>query len=155
MATKIVTEPAQVEVKVIGIAEPKGSAKAFIVNKGKPTQRAIVTSDNPRLKDWEHAIQRAVGLECDSQLLGPIAVIATFYLPRPKAAAKAKFHQTKPDLDKLVRSLNDAVNRVAFEDDKLIVSIHAHKCYVQPGELPHVRVRIEGFRPQRELPLHA
>lgn len=46
----------------------------------------------------------------------------------------------KPDIDNIVKSILDALNGVAFEDDKQIVEISVKKLY---AEMSSVKVRIE------------
>lgn len=127
-----------------GVSQPKGSTKPFMP---KGARFPVTTSDNPRLKDWQHAIQRAAGLEFDLQVQGPIALLATFYLPRPKSIKLGSWHLKKPDLDKLTRAVGDALTGTAYKDDSEIVSIHTHKCYALDGTVPRARIVVEGFRP--------
>ena len=62
----------QIAFTVYGEAQPKGSARAFIPRGWK---RAVVTSDNPKLKSWEHTIRQtlqAVMVETDRETLDAI-----------------------------------------------------------------------------------
>jgi Holliday junction resolvase RusA-like endonuclease len=44
-------------------------------------------------------------------ITGPIGLEVVFYLPRPKTAPKGRtFHRTKPDLDNLLKSVEDALD---------------------------------------------
>lgn len=48
--------------------------------------------------------------------------------------------RTKPDLDNVVKTLFDALNKVAYTDDNLIYDLHAIKSY---GEVPKVEMIID------------
>jgi Holliday junction resolvase RusA-like endonuclease len=119
-----------------GIPAPKGSAKAFV--RGR---RAIVVNDCERTKPWQavvmHAAIEAMG---GARLMatGPMTVGLEFRLPRPKALLKRdgtprderKTPAVKPDLDKLVRAILDAITEAgAWVDDGQVVSVYATKVY--------------------------
>jgi crossover junction endodeoxyribonuclease RusA len=93
------------------------------------------------LGDWRHAIsdecRRAMsGLPA---LGGPVRVLATFYLPRPKGHYRSDgetlrptspaFPSGRPDVDKLARAALDALTQVAFDDDAQVVELIAAKEY--------------------------
>jgi Holliday junction resolvase RusA-like endonuclease len=127
---------------VRGVPQPKGSTRAFNI----PGLKApVVTSANPNLKHWQIAVANAVSRECYQVLEGPIRVTAKFQLPRPASRKKALYHQTKPDLDKLIRAINDAMTKIAYKDDSQVVSIGASKRYCMGDELPGVNIQLESF----------
>lgn len=115
--------PGAIAFTVTGIAQAQGSARAFMPKGGR---FPVVTSSNPKLRGWRHLVADAAGravAEAGGQLIaeGAVRVIAAFYLPRPKAiGAKAVPHVKAPDLDKLQRSLGDAMSGVVFRDDSQI-----------------------------------
>ena len=54
--------------------------------------------------------------------------------PRPPSlAAKVREPAKRPDLDKLVRAVKDALTKVLWHDDGQVVEILARKFYAQPG----------------------
>ena len=127
-----------------GVPQPKGSAKAFIP---KGWKRAIVTSDNPKNKGWQQIVAEAATTalaEAGGQMVeGPVSLVVDFFLPKPKSAPrKAIPHLKKPDLDKLVRSVKDALTKVAWADDSQVVRITASKTYAPVGHAPGVRVEV-------------
>lgn len=119
---------------VFGVAQPKGSARAFMP---KGAKFPVVTSDNPNLKGWEATIrgelQRVMeqtdGRTLAAIFLAPVAVGLRFHLPRPKSKKKAKYPVTKPDVDKLARAAIDALSGVAFKDDNQVIAVQARKVY--------------------------
>lgn len=87
---------------------------------------------------------------------GPLRLTCEFRLQRPKShhtgsdrerAVKPAFqrvmHLASPDLDKLVRAINDALTGVVSLDDAQIVEIRAEKRYVGAGEHPGVWIVVE------------
>lgn len=128
-------EPRRVTFTVYGIPKPKGSARGFVVMKAGKA-RAIVTSDNKSLKSWEHSVrdaaQHAVG---EHFFTAAVRLEIHFWFPRPKSVSvkKRPHFTTKPDLSKLVRGAEDALNGVLFKDDSQVVVIAASKRYVDDG----------------------
>jgi Holliday junction resolvase RusA-like endonuclease len=143
---------------VHGVPQPKGSAKAFIP---KGWRRAIVTSDNTKNKGWQQLVAEAASLaiddrlasECQFRLIETSALLrVAFYLPRPKAIKdKLVPHTKKPDLDKLVRSVKDALSKVAWRDDSLVVEIAASKAYARPGEPPRAEISVSECESKRTV----
>lgn len=64
-------------------------------------------------------------------LTGPLQLEVTFVLPRPKTAPKRRTQpEVKPDLDKLLRALGDALTLTgAWIDDGQVTRIAASKIY--------------------------
>jgi Holliday junction resolvase RusA-like endonuclease len=134
-----------VQFMAYGIPQPKGSTKGFVVRgkNGKP--RAAITSDNTRLKPWadvvRHEAQRAAGAFFAGPGV-PVIVSVHFRLPRPKSTPRHVTHQTKkPDLDKLVRGILDALTGVLFADDSQVVEIATSKAFADGP--PWAMVRVE------------
>lgn len=130
---------------VIGLPVPQGSKSARVFN-----GRAILTDgfgDRPRrLKEWRQAIAAAAsawmaenGLESPQD--GPLALTATFFMPRPKTAAKRLFPAVAPDADKLARSCLDALTGVVYTDDSRVVDLFVQKRYASNSP-PRVEIDI-------------
>lgn len=154
----------RIEFTVIGLPEPKGSTRSFAFHakdkytgqpmyvNGKPVLRAATTSDNPKLKDWQHAVasgaHRALEQVPEPEralLVGPVAIDVVFELPRPKSAPKSRTaHTTRPDLDKLLRAVKDALTNVLWRDDGQVTEIRARKRYAEMQQHPRVFVAVEG-----------
>lgn len=125
----------EVRFTVHGTPQPKGSARAFVP---KGWTRAVVTSANPNLKNWEALVrtelQRVMTTTSPAVLAelfeAPVSVTLIFRVARPKSLPKRVVHATKkPDLDKLVRGAIDAMNGVLFRDDAQVVAIGTRKLY--------------------------
>ncbi len=135
----------QLSFVVWGVAQPKGSARAFVP---KGWTRAVVTSDNPKNKGWQQLVAEAAGRAKDQAgaalMAGPVRLTVAFYLPRPKSLAKKVQHHTKkPDLDKLIRSVKDGLTRVVWADDSQVVDVQAVKRYADVGISPHAVVSVD------------
>jgi len=119
-----------IEFFVPGTPVPKGSAKAFVV-KG----RAVVTQDNgSKQKPWASSISYTAQQVMQGQrpFQGPIEIGLLFIMPRPKGhygsgkncyqikTSSPVHHVVKPDLDKLVRCVKDALTGVVWGDDSQV-----------------------------------
>ncbi|HWP71907.1 MAG TPA: RusA family crossover junction endodeoxyribonuclease [Gemmatimonadaceae bacterium] len=149
------------EFQVWGVAQPKGSMKAFY----RPGMKfPIVTDSNRSAKSWaqlvaegaNHALAQLPPAD-RGVLEGPVRLSMAFYLPRPKKFAKRAdaAHLTAPDWDKLARCVGDSLTHVCYRDDKQVVEAVVGKFYAGIGEPPHVTVRVEstgGVRPMAVRP---
>jgi Holliday junction resolvase RusA-like endonuclease len=126
---------------VYGKPEPQGSIRAFMVG-GKPR----LTSDNAKLKPWRQQVALSALAERKGEVLQrdvPVVLEVLFCLDRPKSAAKRELPTVKPDLDKLMRAVKDALKGILYEDDSQVVTIEAHKCYSSP-QRTEIRLKAKG-----------
>jgi Holliday junction resolvase RusA-like endonuclease len=134
---------------VLGAAQPKGSARGFIP---KGWKRPIITSDNPKNKGWQQLVAEAASHAIQQELSfrlfeAAVSLDVTFYLPRPKSIRDRDVpHLKKPDLDKLVRSVKDALSKVVWQDDSQVTAIMAAKRYAAPGESPRAVIVVDKIR---------
>lgn len=140
---------------VVGLAQTKGSARAFVIpGKGGARPRAIVTNDNPKAKGWQQTIANCAAIELQRRVHGgrmfegAVALDVTFALPRPKKFLTPKYagvavpHVTRPDADKLLRVVKDALSRVAWHDDAQVTDVVVKKRYCAAGEFPRAIIRV-------------
>ena len=139
---------------VPGTALPAGSKRAFIVrDKATGRPRPVVTDTSGASgKRWRAAIQLAAGTaRPNGPLTGPLSVVGTFILPRPRAhyAASGKLRmgapivsEVRPDLDKLGRMLLDALTGVVWRDDAQVARLHLMKRYAGPNDTVGVQVSV-------------
>lgn len=76
---------------------------------------------------------------------GPLAVKVVFLFPRTtkhKANGPREWRPKKPDIDNLQKSLFDALNQLAWQDDNQICSVIAEKQTANGEESPCVLVAI-------------
>jgi len=137
---------------VVGKPEPKGSTKAFMP---KGARFPVVTSDNPKLKDWQTQVRLVVSqIPALVREAGPVKLTVQFRLAAPQDVERVQRrkgialpHLKKPDLDKILRSVKDALTSAgAYKDDAQVVEVHATKSYVTPGEPPKAWIALESAR---------
>jgi len=143
---------------VYGVAQPKGSAKAFMP---KGARFPVVTNDNTQGRGWQQLVadgaSRAIA-ECGWRLLDDaVRLSVAFSLPRPKKYQRRGVeprHVTKPDLDKLTRAVGDALTGVAWRDDSQVVELMTTKRYAAIDAPPSVEVWVDAAAtPVHSLPL--
>lgn len=132
---------------VYGKAEAQGSARAFMPKGGR---FPVVTHDNPRVRGWRDRIADAASraLNGSGQFAnGPVRIVAEFYLPRPKSLPKRRTppHMKAPDVDKLARSLGDALSGVLYRDDSQVVQMKVSKFYAGVGESPRAVIAVTAL----------
>ena len=125
----------QVSFTVLGHPQPQGSARAFVP---KGWTRAVVTSDNSKLKPWRqdvsaHAMEARAKAGYEEPTLQAVSVVVTFFFDRPKSASKKVVHKTtKPDVDKLARGILDSLTGIVFKDDSQVIEISCRKHFGCP-----------------------
>lgn len=73
---------------------------------------------------------------------GPIRARLRFYFKKPKSRSRAALMDRKPDLDNLVKSILDGLERAgAITNDSRVVSIDAQKDYGDPRAEVELYVR--------------
>jgi len=141
--------------RVVGVAQPKGNLRAY-----RGTN--ILTDANKSLKGWQilvaaaasHAIQRLEPTD-RAMLAGAVGLTIAFYFPRPRSLKRSIVANIRrPDLDKCVRAIQDALERVVYFDDAQIVNLVAAKRYAQPDESPYVDISIAPAAGQHPLASH-
>lgn len=117
---------------VEGTPIPQGSKTATVIN-----GRAVMFEANKKHKTWRDHVRATVGkLEIPSTQ--PVRVELTFWFEKPKTV-KRQHPSVKPDIDKLSRSVLDAITGGVFKDDSQVVILNARKEY---GEKAGVLIRV-------------
>jgi crossover junction endodeoxyribonuclease RusA len=119
--------PRRMKLFVPGVPVPQGSMSVF--------NGRVVHQKSKALKDWRSLIAAAY---IGDQNLGPIQVELLFVMPRPRSVTR-EYPCVKPDLDKLCRSVLDALTGMAYKDDSQVVSLVARKVY---GPLTGVEITV-------------
>jgi Holliday junction resolvase RusA-like endonuclease len=138
-----------IEVIVRGIPAPQGSKRH--VGNGR------MIESSKAVGPWREAVraQTQARMNGHPPLLGPVAVRAWFWLPRPQSHYRtgrnahllrdgAPARPTgKPDIDKLERAIFDALtDGGAWKDDAQVVEVTKRKLYVLPGLTPGCKIEI-------------
>lgn len=124
---------------VLGTPQPGGSKRAF-----RSGNRVLVTDSNPRAAQWKRAVAEAA-IESGAVMEdGPVSVRMVFYVARPKShygtgrnserirPGAPQFPESRPDVLKLARPVEDALTGIAYRDDSQTVSLTLEKRYGTP-----------------------
>lgn len=120
----------RLDFEVYGTPGTAGSKRAS-VRGGK----AVIFSDSKKIAPWRQDVVAAARAAMPAgwvPMSGPIVLVLTFWLPRPKGAPKTTDILPKGglDIDKLMRGTADAMtNAGVWVDDSQVVSAHLFKFY--------------------------
>lgn len=80
----------------------------------------------------------------------PLKVVLEFHMPIPASWAKIKKktalykpHTSRPDIDNLLKFVNDSLNQILWVDDAIIYEMHVRKIY---SDTPKTRILVEPYR---------
>lgn len=117
-----------ITLEILGHPSPQGSKRGML---NRHTGQVVVieggsNTGRERLKTWRQDIIDACHDYMSNHpydpplpLAGPLNVIVTYRLPRPKSAPKKRLWPTvKPDLVKIHRSTEDAMKLAGLYDDE-------------------------------------
>jgi Holliday junction resolvase RusA-like endonuclease len=148
----------KLSVRVPGIPIPQGSMRGFVVG-----GRAVLTSDNPRLRSWRNDLAAALfAARSGPPMTGAVVLKVWFFLPRPAShygrhgrllpSAPARPIGARDDLDKLVRAIGDAATVAGvWRDDGQVVDCHSSKRWADSDAIanaeggPGVLIKIAEF----------
>lgn len=137
-----------ISLRVVGVPAPQGS-KSAIVQGGRARVIEGKGAGRQRHEDWRRAVDTAarawLAEHPQPALDEPVAVAITFWFPLPAGDAYRTRHCTRPDSDKLVRSVFDSlVSAGLLRDDSLVWRHAAMKLYAR-NEPPGALVEIEPY----------
>lgn len=121
--------------QVVGVEPAPQGSKRYLGN-------GRFVESSKKLEPWRQAIAHAVKemqeQTNDTMFTEACVVTVDFYLPKPKTV-KRELPTVAPDLDKLQRSLGDAISLPKYsqliEDDSLIVKWISRKLYSSPEQM--------------------
>lgn len=121
----------RIDFTVSGIPQPQGSARAFVP---KGWNRAVITSDNKKLRPWRQDVSamatEAMSERNEQATQEAVEVACYFYFQKPKSTKKSTTQKiTKPDIDKLLRGVLDALTGIVFRDDSQVVYVQCKKLF--------------------------
>lgn len=143
----------RVEFFVAGKPQSQGSLKAIALRRrdGRPIlddrggQRIVLVDHNAWNKPWRTVVATVAQQHiAEDQIAvdGPVMLTLEFRMPAPKTAKRGALPIVFPDLDKLVRSVLDALTGVAYKDDKQVTDIDTSKRYAFDSQ-PGVHITVE------------
>ncbi len=105
----------------------------------------------PETVKFEDVIRQQAAVACGEPLRGPVRLeVRAVFEPPPswsrkkRAAALNGWHTQKPDLDNLVKAIQDGLNRVAFADDSQVAEKVCVKVW---GETAVTQVTVTELAP--------
>ncbi len=128
-----------IEITIAGDPVSKGSMKAFTYQDKGGKYRSAITHSNAKTKTWQKQVEREI--KHTLKLLGrwqmldcAVRVRMQFWLTKPKSV-KRSHPCVKPDIDKLARTVADALEGTLLTNDSRIVELHVLKAYAlaEPG----------------------
>jgi Holliday junction resolvase RusA-like endonuclease len=122
---------------VTGTPRPQGSKKAFVI-KG----RAVLVDASEGNYEWRRVVTNELANDPDLvRYKGAVNVSLAFFMEKAKSN-KTNLMTQKPDIDKLARSVLDAMtNAELIEDDSKVIYLSVTKSWADkqnPGVLIHV-----------------
>lgn len=136
-------------IRVAGVPAPGGSKRAFPFRRKNGKLGVSVVEDAKGNKSWRQLVaMEGLMAMCGRAPAKDQALIleAVFIMPRPKAHFNAKgglhpwavltYPTKKPDRTKLLRSTEDALTGIVWEDDNLVVGGWVGKRYRGVDEKP-------------------
>lgn len=128
------------DVTVTGEPAPQGSKR----NVGN----GVMVEASQRLPDWRRTVAMQVNAAMRKAGVhtvpnhSPVRLSLTFILHRPQRPVNAR-HVTKPDLDKLLRAVMDAlVVGALLADDAQVFAVNLLKRYAAADEADGVRIQV-------------
>lgn len=130
--------------QVFGLPQTKGSSRGFPVKRKNGRIGVVITNDNDKNKPWAATVSgEAQRHRPSTPFTGPVRLMLAFGVQKPKSYPKTKELPAtkKPDLDKMIRSVKDALRGVLYRDDSQVVELRATKAY---SDTPGVLIELEG-----------
>ena len=136
----------EVSFTVHGKPMAQGSMTPFI---DKRSGQARMKPTNKGMLPYRQEVAQTAHVEFRGRMFGkhePVELEVQFWISRPAGAPKKRTHPAvKPDLDKLVRLVNDALTGIAYLDDGQVCKVTAQKFYGTP-ERTEITVRAVGVQ---------
>ena len=143
------------QLTIPGKPQQKGSKTAFANTRKDGTPYASLCDTNKHAKPYQQLVRQMAAHAWEGGILtGPVAVHVTFEYQRPKAHYRSgKFidllkddaphwKTSKPDADKLIRTILDGLTGVVFIDDSQVVWLVIDKHYAGKNESrTHIKIQ--------------
>lgn len=133
---------------VVGIPVPQGSKRAFKTKSGAVVMTEGATADAAkRHKSWRAEVTDAARAVAPPEpFAGPVSVTLRFRFLPVASDPYRTYHVSSPDIDKLARSILDAlkVARIVVDDSR-VAELTASKWYCAVGDAPGVDVLVQDL----------
>lgn len=125
---EVIVAPSEpVTFAIDGRCPTKGSTRSFVNPK---TGKVVTLADNKSLKQWTIDARWQARAARVPMIYKPhgVSMGVTVQFVKPKSA-KQTTPTVRPDVDKLLRAVLDALTNVAYQDDSQVVSVTTTKVY--------------------------
>ena len=128
---------------VPGIPQPQGSKRGFVSANGKVS----MVESAAGVKPWRSDVKvfAADAMSGHRLITGPVFLRCDFVMKRPLSVPRTRptpAATKKPDLDKLLRAIGDALKGTVYAEDSLIVEMIGTKRIAELGEQPGVHISV-------------
>lgn len=146
-----------------GVPKPGGSKRGFAFRRsGGKLGVSMVDASGQAGKDWRGDVKAAALGEMKVPKApfpnagGALFLTVEFVMPRPKSHFRKDgtikpgmptFHTIKPDATKLIRSLEDALTGILWNDDSQIAKQLVSKVYADAGQKCGAEVTLRDLTP--------
>lgn len=129
---------------VPGVPQPQGSKRGFV---NASTGKVSLVESSAGVRPWRSDVKvfAAEAAANHSLITGPVFLRCDFVMKRPLSTPKTRPTPPairKPDLDKLLRAIGDALKGTIYAEDSLIVEIVGTKRIAEDGEQPGVLINV-------------
>lgn len=132
----------------IPVAQPR-QRQRVVSARGRTFSQNYTPRTHP-VQDFKATVRLAASQAYSGPpLKGALSVVLVFVLPRPgRLMWKTRpmprvWHDKKPDIDNLIKSLFDSLRLVLWRDDSQIAVCTVKKVYAAASEIPGVSVQVE------------
>lgn len=106
------------------------------------------TYNDPKYTNWKKGLALVAKTICKKPLENAVIIRVDFFYRPPKSWSEKKiketpYHTSKPDLDNLLKSVLDGLNKIAYKDDAQVFSVCATKQYSKEDK---VVIQIEEIK---------
>lgn len=140
-------------IRFVAVVSPHGKQRARTVRLSNGYTTSFTPKDTVRF-------EKAIAWACRSVYKGngfaehePIKMTSWFYMPIPASLSEKKkaelcgeWHTRKPDCSNILKSVEDALNKIAYHDDGQICAGEYYKIY---SDCPRVEVIIERLESRK------
>jgi crossover junction endodeoxyribonuclease RusA len=124
---------------VVGRPAPQGSKKSIGNNRFVESSKFLPAWR----KDVRVAAEHSVLVNGWARVSGPVELEVMFYLDRPSSISTVKraYPIVPPDIDKLIRGVQDSLTGVVYDDDAQVIRVLAWKVYADT-RVPGAFIRV-------------
>lgn len=140
-------------IRFVAMTNPRGKQRARTVTLPNGKRTSYTPKETVRFENEIAWAFKACARGAKFLEKVPLKVTAWFYMPIPKSlskkqqeALKDEWHTSKPDIDNVQKSVQDALNQLAYHDDGQIAWLDVRKIY---SYCPRVEVIIEQLESRK------